>query len=58
MNETILIVEDDSIISMRLQDTLENWGFRAVCANTAEAALQLLQEIRADLILMDVRLEV
>ena len=55
--ETILIVEDDAIISMRLQEMLNAWDYRTFIASTGEIALEKIGDVPPDLILMDIRLD-
>jgi len=55
--ETILIVEDDAIIAMRLEDTLQSWKYHTMSISSGEQALSLLNVEKADLVLMDIRLE-
>jgi PAS domain S-box-containing protein len=54
--DTILIVEDDAIISMRLQEMLNAWGFRTLIAPSGEIALEEVDGLHPDLILMDIQL--
>ncbi|GAK52021.1 signal transduction histidine kinase [Candidatus Moduliflexus flocculans] len=53
----ILIVEDDMIVAKSLQTALKNAGYR-VCGivHTAEAAIQHVQSVQTDLVLMDILL--
>ena len=55
--ETILVVEDDAIISLRLQDTLENMGYRVLRASSGEVALKNITDAQPDLVLMDIGLD-
>jgi PAS domain S-box-containing protein len=55
--ETILIVEDDAIISMRLQDMLNAWEYRTFIASSGGSALEKISSVQPDLILMDIRLD-
>jgi CheY-like chemotaxis protein len=54
----ILIVEDESVIALQLQKTLENFGY-AVCsiADSGEEALMKAEEEKPDLVLMDIFLK-
>jgi PAS domain S-box-containing protein len=54
---TILIVEDDAIISMRLQDMLNAWDYRTCITSSGETALEKTRAVQPDLILMDIRLD-
>jgi response regulator RpfG family c-di-GMP phosphodiesterase len=55
--EKILIVEDDAIIAMRLQDTLDNWGYGTAIIPSGEQALEWIDQSHPDLVLMDIRLD-
>ena len=53
----VLVVEDETIVSMEIQDSLRNIGFEPVgCASTAQDALRLTKALQPDLVLMDIRL--
>lgn len=56
-NTKILIVEDESIIAMDIQYTLENLGYRvsAVVAS-GEESIEKASQMRPDLVLMDIKL--
>jgi len=57
LSARILIVEDDMLIAMDLQATLEDLGYHVVlCVPTGEEAIQKTEECFPDLIIMDVRL--
>lgn len=53
MSEKILIVDDEADIREILEFNLENAGFRTLCAESAEQALELLDD-ECRLILLDV----
>jgi PAS domain S-box-containing protein len=54
----ILIVEDETVISMNIQSILEMKGYRITgITSSGEEALHLAEEMRPDIILMDVVLE-
>jgi len=54
---TILIVEDEAVISMMLQMEMEEAGYAVVgTASTGAAAVALQKATQPDLILMDIRL--
>lgn len=54
----ILIVEDESIVAKDIQNSLKKLGYNVVgTASNADAALQLVEEQRPDLILMDIMLK-
>lgn len=53
----VLVVEDEYILAINLQETLESLGYTVVdIADTAELAIQKATELRPNLILMDIRL--
>jgi PAS domain S-box-containing protein len=53
----LLIVEDEGIVAKDLQQKLQTWGYHVVgIASSGEEALHGAEELRPDLILMDVRL--
>ncbi len=54
---TILIVENDAIIALRLQKTLGGWGYQTTWAISGEKAVELAQQFTHDLALMDIRLD-
>lgn len=54
MKETILIVDDDTEIRKLIAIYLENEGFETIQLANGEEAVQLLQSIDVDLILLDV----
>ena len=55
---TILLVEDEMIVSLVETKTLEGFGYRVITANTGEAAVEaaLDDESRVDIVLMDIDL--
>ena len=54
---SVLIVEDETLIAMDLQDMLEDAGYRVIGpVGSVAAALQLLGSERPDLALLDVNL--
>ncbi|MBM3775879.1 MAG: response regulator, partial [Acidobacteria bacterium] len=55
-DETILVVEDESIISMHIEATLKKLGYRVVPASSGEEALRRAAEHPPDLALMDIML--
>jgi hypothetical protein len=56
-NAGILIVEDSFIVAFHLRKTLENEGYNVVGTEASgEAALQLIEQLKPDLILMDIML--
>ncbi|MGP1385750.1 MAG: response regulator [Thainema sp.] len=53
----ILIVEDEYILAINLQETLESMSYAVLdIADTAEDAIAKANELRPDLVLMDIRL--
>lgn len=56
MMKTALVVEDDPTIRLVLRTNLENDGLRALEAETAEAALVMVQDEMPDIVLVDLRL--
>ncbi len=57
MNDSILIVEDDPIISQLISWRLEKFGYRVSGrVQTAEEALERIKEERPDLVLIDINL--
>lgn len=50
----ILIVDDDSLLVRMYQKKLENDGYIVAIANDGETALQRVQELKPDLILLDI----
>jgi len=54
MKSTILIVEDEAGIARMIQVLLEARGFATLVCHTGEAALRVMADHRADLVLLDV----
>ena len=54
--ETILIVEDDAGVALLEGRRLQRAGYQVVTAATAAEALQQVQQIDVDLMLLDYRL--
>lgn len=53
----ILIVEDESIVALNIKNRLEALGYIIVATtNSGESAIQIVQENRPDLVLMDIKL--
>jgi len=53
----VLIVEDESIIALDIQTSLQNAGYQVVSiATNAEEALSYTADLQPDLVLMDIRL--
>ncbi|PKL89450.1 MAG: hypothetical protein CVV23_04880 [Ignavibacteriae bacterium HGW-Ignavibacteriae-2] len=57
LNEKILIVEDEQIVALEIRERLTYLGFE-VCANvpSGEKALEVIDELKPDLILLDIML--
>jgi len=54
----ILIVEDEALIAEEIADRLGRLGFQIVGqADSADRAIQLAEQVRPDLVLMDIRLK-
>lgn len=56
MAKNILIVDDDALMRRSLAYNLEQAGYRAVSAASAEDALGIVQRARPDLVLLDIGL--
>ena len=56
MTKHILVVDDDRLLRVSLCLQLEQAGYRASAAPSAEEALVLIQQDRPDLILLDIGL--
>lgn len=54
----ILLAEDNSVVSQFLVHVLQQWGGTVFCVETGAAALQILQQERIDIILMDLQMPV
>jgi PAS domain S-box-containing protein len=55
--KTILIVEDEAIISVVISKTVKRFGYNTICANSGEKSVELAASGEAiDLILMDIEL--
>src|SRR6185369_2574997 len=55
---SVLIVEDEQIVALDLQQTLEGLGYEALAiAATADEAISRVNERRPDLVLMDIRIK-
>ena len=58
MTTSILIVEDESVVALDMQNRLRVLGYSTVgIASRGEMAIQLAQQRRPDLVLMDIRLK-
>lgn len=56
MNEKILLVEDDKNILINLTDMLESSGYHVITASTQAEAIEILEEVSFDLLLLDLNL--
>ncbi|HSJ37316.1 MAG TPA: response regulator YycF [Planococcus sp. (in: firmicutes)] len=56
MNKTILVVDDEKPIADILQFNLKKEGFNVVCAYDGDEAIKLAEEIKPDLMLLDIML--
>jgi two-component system alkaline phosphatase synthesis response regulator PhoP len=56
MEKTILVVEDDPGIRVVVQDTLTSQGYRVKTADNGREGLELAEELKPDLIILDVML--
>jgi len=55
--KSILIVEDESIVALELQTRLRDLGYRVFePCNTGEKAIEVVQQVAPDLVLMDIML--
>ncbi|MFS0865601.1 response regulator YycF [Fredinandcohnia sp. 179-A 10B2 NHS] len=56
MEKVILVVDDEKPIADILQFNLEKEGYKVVCAYDGQAALEKVEEVTPDLILLDIML--
>ena len=54
MTKRILIIDDEISIQESLSGILEDEGFSTVCASSAEAGIELIDEEKIDLVLLDI----
>ena len=52
----ILIVDDEAGIVQEIKEFLEEEGYEVYTADTAKAGIRLIEEVRPDVILLDVKL--
>ena len=59
MNKSkVLIIEDESITAMELQKKLQLWGYPdPIAVASGENALELLEKVKPDLLLVDIKLQ-
>lgn len=55
-NKTILIVEDEPSLIFTLQDTLESEGYEVFVVSEGEKAIEKVNEVKPDLMLLDLML--
>lgn len=55
-NKTILIVEDEPSLIFTLQDTLESEGYNVFVVSDGEKAIEKVNEVKPDLMLLDLML--
>ena len=54
----VLIVEDEHVVALDLQSSLESLGYKVVaCAATGEEAIRLVDSTLPDVVLMDIHLQ-
>lgn len=54
----VLLVEDESIVALDIQRMLKNLGHRVECITSmGEEAVEMVDKVRPDLILMDIKLK-
>jgi len=56
MNEKILIIDDEETLCYFLKESLEEKGYQAVAAHTAQEGLEVVTRQQVDLVLLDLRL--
>ena len=56
VKKKILIVDDEAGIVQEIKEFLEEEGYEAYTADTAKAGIKLVEEIKPDVILIDVKL--
>lgn len=54
--KTVLVVDDEAMNRMSTKFILEKAGYAVVCARSGEEAIRCLQDIHADLLLLDVEM--
>lgn len=57
-NKTILIVEDESVLNEAYQITLAQAGYDIISAFDGQEALELVEEVSPDIILLDLRMPI
>ncbi|NQT56241.1 MAG: response regulator, partial [Desulfobacteraceae bacterium] len=54
MAKTILIVDDEVSILQSLEGILSDEGFEAICVESGALALEKIEEVMPDLVLLDI----
>ncbi len=54
MNKRILIIDDEVSIQETLSGILEDEGFSPICASSAEDGIEMMDEAKIDLVLLDI----
>lgn len=54
MSKTVLIADDEPNIVLSLEYLMEQQGYRVHVANTGDEAIKLVEELRPDLVLLDI----
>ena len=52
--QTVLVIDDMSVILKMLKKQLEHWGYRALTASSGEEGLKLAEAEQPDLVILDV----
>jgi DNA-binding NtrC family response regulator len=52
----ILVVENDEVLAAKIRDTVKTQGYRVTIARSPHDALELMEQIRFDIVLIDVAL--
>jgi CheY-like chemotaxis protein len=56
LSKTVLVVEDELLLRMMIAEALRDAGFEVVEAGSADEALAILERVKVDLVLADVRM--
>ena len=52
-SETLLIIDDDGRIRLLIEQLLRRYGYQILCAANGQEGLELFQQSRIDLVLLD-----